>query len=224
MNSRTRATAPILLVLLLLAAAVWFATGGGQGTPATTAQSPRQPPASAGNATATRPLTQEQRAEQLSEATFMNASEAEPLGVERLAAYLPQRLAGLARSGTGGGRNEQTGFPTTTATATYTGADGRSLELQVSDLAGPKGVAAYAAWALLGEQDNSGDEGYERTHVAGGRRYYEQWDHTTGRGEQAVLLGGRFAVSVSGNPADAAALRSALDEVDLKGVEGLGRP
>jgi hypothetical protein len=224
MISKTRATALILLVLLLLAAAVWFTTGGGQGTPATTAQAPRQPPASAGNATATRPLTKEQRAEQLSEATFMNASEVEPLGVERLAAYLPQRLAGLARSGGGGGRNEETGFPITTASATYAGADGRSLELRISDLAGPKGIAAYAAWALLGDQDNSGDEGYERARIVGARRYYEQWDRTAARGEQAVLLGSRFVVSVSGNPEDAATLTAALNEVDLNGVEGLGRP
>ena len=209
---------------MLLAAAVWIATGGGRGAPETADQAPQQPPAAAGAPSATQPLTAEQRSEQLSEATFMNASEVEPVSVERLSAYLPQRLGSFERTSTGGTRNEETGFPTTTATATYTGASGRTLELRISDLSGPEGVAAYAAWALLGEHDNSSDEGYERTHTAGNRQVYQQWDRTAGRGEQAVLLGGRFAVSVSGARNDPATLKSALDGVDLNGVEGLGKP
>ncbi len=224
MNSRTRATALVLLVLLLLAAAVWFATGGGRGAPEATAPEPQRPPAAAGDATATPPLTDEQRAEQLSEATFMNASEVEPLSVERLSACLPKRLGGFERVSTGGGRNEEAGFPTTTATATYAGPSGRTLDLAISDLSGPKGITAHAAWALLGEHDNSSDEGYERAHVVGNRRYYEQWDRTSGHGEQAVLVGGRFTVSVSATGTDAAALKAALQDVDLNGVEGLGKP
>lgn len=228
MNSRTRATALILSVLLSLAAAVWFATGGGRGA-SSTAQAPQQSSQPAGTeptatASATKPLTDEQRSEQLSEKTFMSANEVEPLSVERLSAYLPAQLAGRKRTSTGGTRNAETGIPTTTATATYTGADGHSLELQVSDLAGPKGIAAYAAWALLGESDRSSDEGYERTHTAGNRHIYQQWDRASGRGEQAVLLDDRFAVSVSGNPSDPETLKSALAEVDLIGIEGLGRP
>jgi hypothetical protein len=224
MNSRTRATALVLLVVLLLAAAVWFATGGGRGAPDTTARAPQPSPAAAGGTSAAQPLTDEQRSEQLSEATFMNASEVEPLSVERLSAYLPKRLGGFERASTGGARNEEIGFPTTTATATYAGANGRTLDLAISDLSGPKGITAYAAWALLGDYDNRGEDGYERAHVVGNRRYYEQWDRTSGHGEQAVLLGGRFTVSVSGTGSDAAALKAALQDVDLNGVEGLGKP
>jgi hypothetical protein len=228
MNSRTRATALVLLVLLLLAAAVWLATGGGRGAPGT-AQAPQQlsQPAGAqppGAASATKPLTDEQRSEQLSEATFMNASEVEPLSVERLGAYLPKRLGGFERVSTSGARNVELGFPTTTATATYAGANGRTLDLAISDLSGPKGITAYAAWALLGDHDNSGDDGYERAHVVGNRRYYEQWDRTSGHGEQAVLLGGHFTVSVSGTGSEAKTLKAALEDVDLNGVEGLGKP
>jgi len=208
---------------LLLAAAVWFAPGGGRGAADAIAPAPQQSPASAAGATAAQSTSDEQRAEQLSEATFMNAREVEPLSVDRLSVYLPKRLGGFERVSTRGARNEETGFPTTTATATYVDANGRKLELAISDLAGAKGITAYAAWALLGDHDNSGDEGYERARAAGNRHYYEQWDRTTGHGEQAVLLGGRFTVSVSGTGNAAGTLKAALDDVDLNGVEGLGK-
>jgi len=232
-----RATTLALLAALVLAAA-WLSIGDGPGSGiGSTRASPKESPAPRVAATTRSPAaaalatiaagaseTAMQRAERLSAATFMTASEVEPLGVDRLAGYLPAQLAGYARTATGGARSEQIGLPTTTATATYVGADGSTLELRVSDLAGPKGVAAFAAWAVLGEQDNSSDEGYERTRVDGDRAYYQEWDRTSGRGEEAAMLAGRLLVSVSGNPPNPQALQTALAGVDLAGIAKLAKP
>ena len=90
--------------------------------------------------------------------------------------------------------------------------------------AGRVAWARRPAWALVGDQDNTGEEGYERTRTANGRHYYELWESAQGRGEQAVLLGERITVSVSGHPANASTLGTALNEVDIAGLERLVRP
>jgi hypothetical protein len=221
-----RAKALALLVVLMLAAAVWYgarqrAGGDHDSAPQT---GPGAAPGAGQNPDLAAAPIREQRAEQLSAETFKSASEVEPISAERLSGFLPDRLAGFERTQRSSERNEQTGIPVTSATATYAAAGGGALKLSISDLAGPKGVTAFAAWGMLADQATSSPDGHERTWTQGDRHYYDAWDLGHGRGEQAILLGKRFAVSVSGNPQDAATLQSALNEVNLPGIEALAGP
>lgn len=164
-----------------------------------------------------------EHARQLAAATFMSGKEVEPLPVGRLVERLPAKLAGFTLAGSDGERTEQAGLPVSTARGRYVNNAGGTLTLAISDLAGPRGVAAYAGWSLLDAQDNSSDAGYERTRTAGDRQYYESWESGGGQAEAAVVLAGRVLVSISGT-VDQAAAQSALAGVDAAALERLVHP
>ena len=79
---------------------------------------------------------------------------------------------------------------------------------------------ALAGWAGM-QQDSESDHGYEKTYRSDGRMVHEQWDSNDKQGEYSVVLGERFVVKVSGKADSMKTLKSALDGLDLAGLEAL---
>jgi hypothetical protein len=161
-----------------------------------------------------------ERIDELVDQTFARSDEPEPIAAERLVAYLPGSLPRLQRVEASGERSGDAGLDTAAAHARYVG-EGRDLELRIADLGGPRGVAAFAAWALVNDQDNQGPTGYERVYRAGDRVYYQEWDREDSRGQQSVLLAGRYEVTVAGTADSEEALAAALQAVDVAAIEKL---
>ena len=170
--------------------------------------------------TAVEPQLSEERAEQLVEQTFMRADEVAPMAPESLAAFLPDSIKGLKRADASSERSGVAGLDTAVAKARYFDRY-HNVEVKITDLGGPKGVAAFAAWALAGEMHDVGPTGYEIIHHQGGRVYYATWYGDNSRGQQSVLLGGRIVVDVSGTADRNEALATILQTVDLDGIEKL---
>ncbi len=139
------------------------------------------------------------------------------LPTDQLKAFLPETLGGLPRTSFSAERNAAMGFEVSEASADYGDGAGRSLELQINDTGGAKGMLALAAWANV-EEEREWQGGYEKTYKADGRIVHERWEN--GRGEYDVIVGNRFAIEISGQAASMEELKAALAAgVDLAGLE-----
>lgn len=134
--------------------------------------------------------------------------------------FVPETLAGLKRASFSAERNGAMGMQVSEARATYAGADGRSLNLEITDMGSMKGLASLARWAGV-ENATETDHGYDKTYKQGGRLIHEQWDSQSRRGEFGIVLGDRFSVKVSGNAGSADELKAAVTSLDLAGLEAL---
>jgi len=99
-------------------------------------------------------------------------------------------------------------------------ASGHSLNLEITDMGGAKGLMALASWANV-EEDKQTQTGYEKTYRQGGNMVHEQWDSAARHGEFGEVIGERFAVKLTGDNTDVPTLKSALAGVDLSGLEAL---
>jgi hypothetical protein len=154
-------------------------------------------------------------------AVLGGGAQVESLPPERLKPFLPETLAGMARSDYAAERNGAMGMQISTAHANYTDAGtGRSLRLEITDMGSAKGLMAFAGWAAL-QQDSESDRGYEKTYKSDGRMMHEKWDSEDRQGEYSVVLGERFVVKVSGKADNEDVLKSLADGLDLAGLEAL---
>ncbi len=144
----------------------------------------------------------------------------ESLSLDKIKAFLPETLASLPRTSMSAERNQAMGLQISTGQAQYGAADGPDLSLEITDMGGARGVMLLAGWAGV-ESEQQTDTGYEKTYKQGGRIIHEEWDNSNGRGEYSVVVGERFVAKLSGGAANLGALKSALSEVDLGGLEAL---
>jgi hypothetical protein len=144
----------------------------------------------------------------------------ESLPPERIKAFLPETLAGLPRRSMSAERNQAMGMQISTGKAEYGAADGPDLSLEITDMGSARGVMLLAGWAGV-ESERQTDTGYEKTAKQDGRIVHEEWNNPGSRGEYMVVLGERFVAKLSGDAASLDALKSALGEVDLGGLEAL---
>ncbi|MFO1402007.1 MAG: Yip1 family protein [Steroidobacteraceae bacterium] len=144
----------------------------------------------------------------------------ESLSSEKIKAFLPDSLGGLARTEISAQRNAAMGVQMSEAEATYSDNAGQSVRLKVADMGGVAGLAALASWANI-EEDKQTQDGYEKTYKSGDRMIHEQWDNGSKSGEYTVLVGNRFSVEASGNAAGIDALKGAVESVDLGALEAL---
>lgn len=152
-------------------------------------------------------------------AMFGGGAQVEALAPSVLKPFVPDTLAGLARTSVSAERNGAMGMQISEAKARYS--DGsRSLDLEISDLGSAKGMLALAGWAGVGNEKIT-DDGYEKTFKQDGRLIHEQWDGGTNYGEYSVVLGDRFTVKVSGNADSIDEIKAAVGSVDLAGLEAL---
>ncbi|MFO1410641.1 MAG: hypothetical protein U1F06_09755 [Steroidobacteraceae bacterium] len=145
----------------------------------------------------------------------------ESLPTDRIKAFLPESLGGLARTEISAQRNAAAmGVQMSEAEATYSDNAGQSVRLKVADMGGVAGLAALASWANI-EEDKQTQDGYEKTYKSGDRMIHEQWDNGSKSGEYTVIVGNRFSVEASGNAAGIDALKGAVESVDLGALEAL---
>lgn len=143
----------------------------------------------------------------------------EALPAATLKGFVPEKLAGMARTEVSAERNAAMGVQISEAKGRY-GSDGRSLRLEITDSAGAAGLMAFAGWANI-ESESETASGFERTRKENGRIVHEQWNSEQKQGEYSVVLGERFVVKVQGGAASLDELKSALGELDLAGLEAL---
>jgi Yip1 domain len=154
-------------------------------------------------------------------AVLGGGTQVEALAPERLKPFVPETLAGMPRSDYSAERNTAMGMQIASAEASYTdNSTGRSLRLQINDMGSTKGLMAFASWAGM-QQERESDSGYEKSYNSGGRMVHEQWDSANRHGEYSVVLAERFVVKVSGNADSMEVLKSALNGIDLAGLEAL---
>lgn len=152
-------------------------------------------------------------------AMFGGGAQVEALAPSVLKPFVPDTLAGLARTSVSAERNGAMGMQISEAKARYSD-DSRSLDLEISDLGSAKGMLALAGWAGVGNEKIT-DTGYDKTFKQDGRLIHEQWDSQTKYGEYSVVLGDRFTVKVSGNANSIDEIKAAVASVDLAGLEAL---
>jgi hypothetical protein len=151
----------------------------------------------------------------------LGGGEVESLAPERIRPFVPGTLASIARSDYSAERKTAMGMQISTAEAIYTDENtGRSLRLEITDIGSAKGLMAFAGWAVL-QQERESDQRYEKTYKSDGRLMHEAWDSENREGEYAAVLGERFVVKVSGEADSIEVLKSALNSLDLAGLEAL---
>ena len=146
----------------------------------------------------------------------------EALPPEAIKPFLPEKLAGFKRESISVERNGAMGVQVSTGHASYRDANGNSLDLEVTDMGGAKGIMALAGMAGI-ESEKQTEYGYEKTYKPDGRLVNESWDSNNHSGEFSIVLGDRFSVKLRGNGEglDMNILKSALSSLNLAGLEAM---
>lgn len=153
-------------------------------------------------------------------AAMSGGAQVESLAPERLKAFVPDRLAGLSRTGLSAERSGAMGLQVSQANATYSDNSGREVRLEITDAGSARGLLGLAGWAGV-EGEREADGRYEKTFRDNGRLIHEEWDSNDSSGQYTVVVGDRFAVKVEGAAGSVRELRAAARELDLKGLEKL---
>lgn len=144
----------------------------------------------------------------------------EALAPSALKAFVPDTLDGLPRTQFSAEKNGAMGVQVSTARASYSDGQNRSVNLEITDTGGAKGIMGLAAWASV-EQERETDTGYEKTYKSDGRIVHEQWDNSAHRGEYSIVLGDRFSVKVEGDADSIDTIKAMVGSIDLIGIEAL---
>ncbi|MBB6091368.1 thiamine transporter ThiT [Povalibacter uvarum] len=142
----------------------------------------------------------------------------ESLEPDRLKAFLPESLDGRTRGDVSVERNAAMGLQISEARASYANEAGETLRLEITDTGSAKGLLAFAGWAGVEGEKQTGS-GYEKTYREDGRIIHEEWHGDSG--EYATVVGDRFTVKVSGSAGSIDDLKDAVSQVDLGGLEDL---
>jgi len=145
----------------------------------------------------------------------------QPLSLEELKPFVPEKLAGLGRTELSAESGGMPGLQTSQTRGQYEDASGgRRISLEVTDTGGAGGLMALAGWASMqGEEESNGR--VERTRKEGNRLVREEFDKRGGSAEYTVIVGERFVVEARGDGVSIDALRSAVASLDLGRLESL---
>jgi hypothetical protein len=153
-------------------------------------------------------------------AALSGGEQVESLAPERLKTFVPDELAGLARSNISAERSGAMGLQVSTAAASYSNDSGRAVRLEITDTGSAKGLLGLASWAgVEGEKQENGR--YEKTFREDGRLIHEEWDSGASQGQYTVVVGDRFTVKIEGAAGDVSELRDAMGELDLEALAEL---
>jgi hypothetical protein len=143
----------------------------------------------------------------------------EPVTLDKLTPFVPEKFAGLARTDMRTERSGVAGLMVAKAEATY-GSGDKNVELEVMDTGGAAGLMGLATWAgMQGEREDGNRR--ESTRKEGNRLIHEEVDKQGGTNKYTVVVADRFLVSAEGNGVDIGALKSGVNAVDLGGLERL---
>lgn len=145
----------------------------------------------------------------------------EPVQLEALKPFVPEKFAGLPRSEVRSDRSGVVGLMAAKVEGDY--AEGaKRVRLSVVDTGGAAGLTSLAAWAAIGatsESENS--DRIERMRREGKRLVREQISKRGGTNHYSVILADRFVVSADGEGVDIDALKSGVASLDLGRIEAL---
>ncbi len=145
---------------------------------------------------------------------------AEPVQLDALKPFVPEKFAGLPRTSQNADRSGVAGLMVAKVEAEYADQGGKRVELEVVDTGGAAGLMGLASWmGVQGEREN--DDRKERTRKEGTRLVHEEVSKKGGQNKYSVVLADRFVVSAEGQGVDIATLKSAVGGLDLTKLESL---
>jgi len=145
----------------------------------------------------------------------------EPLSVEEVKAFVPDKFAGLAKTSSAAERSGVSTLMVTTAKATYGDNAGKTVRLEVTDAGGAGAMVGIASWMGAVNMEREDDKGAERTRKDGNRIVHEKLSKTGGENEYTVVLADRFVVKTVGAGVDVATLKGGVSGMDLAKLESL---
>jgi hypothetical protein len=145
----------------------------------------------------------------------------EPLSVEEVKGFVPDRFAGLAKTSSAAERSGVSTLMVTTAKATYSDNAGKTVRLEVTDAGGAGAMVGIASWMGAVNMEREDDRGAERTKKDGNRIVHEKLSKTGGENEYTVVLADRFVVKTVGAGVDVATLKGGVSGMDLAKLESL---
>lgn len=150
-------------------------------------------------------------------ATLRNpvAGQSAAIDPKRLAALLPQNLAGLRVTET---QNASLGASLGSSAEARYGSGDMTVSVEMMDMAPIGGLSAMAA-SLNVQRDRQTATGYERVGQVNGRMTGEKWDSVSKRSEYSVLVGNRVMVTAKGRGVEIDDLKAAINDLDLKAIE-----
>lgn len=120
----------------------------------------------------------------------------EPVNFRKLKELMPEKFAGLPRTGNDGETSGFMGFKISKAEADFQ-EDDKWVSIEINDVAGiGTALMGMAAWAMV-DMDKESDDGYERSIDFEGHKAFEKFDSRNNSGELNILLHKRFIVNVS---------------------------
>ena len=150
---------------------------------------------------------------------FSGGKGVDPVSIDQLKPFVPEQLAGLPRTDLQTERSGVKGLMSAKAEAKYASGD-RRVRLEIVDTGGAAGLMSVAMWAgVQGEREDSRHR--EVTRKEGNRLVHEEQDKQDGSSKYLVVLNERFMVSAEGRGVDLAMLRSAVNGVNLSGLEAM---
>src|SRR5689334_15582001 len=146
----------------------------------------------------------------------------EPVQLDALKPFLPEKAAGLPRTSQSSDRSGVAGLMVAKVHADYGDQSGKSVSLEVVDTGGVSGLTGLAGWAMLGaSSEKENDSQIERTRKDGNRMVHEQISKKGGTNEYTVVLADRFVVSGRGQGVDFDAVKGAVNSLDLGKIESI---
>ncbi|WP_374355858.1 Yip1 family protein [Chitinimonas sp.] len=142
-----------------------------------------------------------------------------PFAPQDLKAVLPDTLGGLPRASIESEGTGAMGFNVSIASARYQ-ADGKQLEMKISDFGGGGGLLSFAAWANL-TMDKETDTSVEKIYKQGSRSVREQYQKDGSRAEYTLVLANGVIVETHATGIAAPAVKEAIGTVDLGKLEAM---
>lgn len=145
----------------------------------------------------------------------------EPVQLDALKPFVPEKLAGLPRTSMRADRSGVAGLMAAKVEADYAEGD-KQFQLEVTDTGGAAGLMGLAAWAAVGAtgSESEDDNHRERMRREGNRLVREEVSKRGGPNSYSVILADRYVVSAEGN-VDIGTLKSAVGSIDLAKLEAL---
>ncbi|WP_312165212.1 Yip1 family protein [Phenylobacterium sp.] len=138
-----------------------------------------------------------------------------------LKAYLPEGVAGYARTEVTTGSGGAAGISGSQAQGVYTKGEA-TIRLSVTDL-GAAGALAGMASAFNMQSSSESNGKYEKIGKVDGRMTQESYDKASKHGQYSVLVGDRFMVAAEGEGASIDDLKSAVAAIGPAKLEALSK-
>ena len=149
-----------------------------------------------------------------------NGKAVEPVDQNLLKAMLPDSIADLKRTRLEAEKAGMGNIKVSKADAGYSGDQGRSVDVTITDAGGTPMFAGLAAWAMI-EQERDSDDSYEKTGKVNGRPTHEKFNKKSHDGEYSVVVAGRFIVEARGRQVDMDTLKQVVAAVGPDKLEAL---